>query len=113
MPQASEIVRPKRIAECPAQMEAELAGDYEMYQDINAKGFIALEVKVLRIHVEENIRMAGHKNRIDPDLWYHMIMCFQELYGLNPRKVAASELAQFMKSTDHFPIRMYAMMQHG
>ncbi|CAH0055814.1 unnamed protein product [Clonostachys solani] len=65
-----------------------------MCQDIDAKGFIALEVKVLRTHVEENIRMAGHKNRIDPDLWHPMIMSFQELYGLNPRKIAAFELAR-------------------
>lgn len=92
-PQASELVRPARIAECPAQMEAELVGVYEMFQDSDVKGFIALEVKVLRTHVEESIMMKGHKNRIDPDLWHPMVMSFQELYGLNPRKIAPSVLA--------------------
>lgn len=92
-PQASELVRPARITECPAQMEAELVGVYDMCSDVDTKGFCALEVKVLRTHVEESIRMVGHKNRVDPDLWHPMIMSFQELYGINPGKIAPSVLA--------------------
>jgi hypothetical protein len=42
---------------------------YEMMQDTDTKGFIAPEVKVLRTHVHEEIRMQGQKNRIDPDKW--------------------------------------------
>jgi flavin reductase (DIM6/NTAB) family NADH-FMN oxidoreductase RutF len=68
-PLKSDLVRPARIAECPAQLEAELIGVYEMMQDTDTKGFIALEVKVLRTHVHEEIRMQGQKNRIDPDKW--------------------------------------------
>jgi flavin reductase (DIM6/NTAB) family NADH-FMN oxidoreductase RutF len=60
----SSLVKTLRIAECTAQMEAELVGVYEMMQDAEIKGFIALEVKVLRTHVHDNIRMAGHGNRI-------------------------------------------------
>ncbi|KIW86981.1 uncharacterized protein Z519_12446 [Cladophialophora bantiana CBS 173.52] len=93
-PQCSDLVRPARIAECPAQMEAELVGTYGMMMDIGASGFIALEVKVLRTHVWDSIRMAGHSNRIDPDKWHPMIMSFQELYGLNPKKISASVLAR-------------------
>jgi flavin reductase (DIM6/NTAB) family NADH-FMN oxidoreductase RutF len=96
-PQLSDCVRPARIAECPAQMEAELVGVYEMFQDVDKKGFIALEVKVLRTHVDESIKMAGHKNRIDPDQWHPMIMSFQELYGLNPRKISSSVLAEIQE----------------
>jgi flavin reductase (DIM6/NTAB) family NADH-FMN oxidoreductase RutF len=95
--QASELVRPARIAECPAQMEAELVDVYEMFQDSDAKGFLALEVKVLRTHVDDSIRMKSHKNRIDPDLWRPMIMSFQELYGLKEGKVAPSVLAQIQE----------------
>lgn len=91
--QASELVQPFRIAECPAQMEAELVGVYEMFSDSDAQGFIALEVKVLRTHVDDSIKMKGHRNRIDPDLWQPMIMSFQELYGLELRKIAPSILA--------------------
>lgn len=93
-PQSSDCVRPARIAECPAQMEAELIGVHEMMQDTGNKGFIALEVKVLRTHVHDSIRMDGHKNRIDPDKWHPMIMSFQELYGLHPKKVSPSVLAE-------------------
>lgn len=93
-PIPSDLVRPARVAECPAQMEAELKGVYEMMQDADTKGFIALEVKVLRTHVHETIRMSGHANRIDPDKWNPMIMSFQELYGLAPKKVSQSILAR-------------------
>lgn len=56
-------------------------------------GFLALEVRVLRTHVHEEIRMVGHANRIDPDKWRPMIMSFQQLYGLAPKMVAPSVLA--------------------
>lgn len=92
-PLKSDLVAPARIAECPAQMEAELVGVYEMMQDADTKGFIALEVKVLRTHVHEEIRMEGFENRIDPDKWQPMIMSFQELYGLKGKKVDESVLA--------------------
>lgn len=92
--QPSENIRPARIAECPAQMETELVGVHEMFQDSDIKGFLALEVKILRTHVQQSIMMAGHKNRIDPDLWHPMIMNFRELYGLNPKKMVPSVLAQ-------------------
>lgn len=92
-PQASDLVRPARIVECPAQMEAELIGTYPMMKDIGVSGFLALEVKILRTHVHDSIKMTGYKNRIDPDKWHPMIMSFQELYGLNPKKISTSVLA--------------------
>ncbi|KAK9328898.1 hypothetical protein V1520DRAFT_370867 [Lipomyces starkeyi] len=96
-PQTSDIVRPARIGECPAQMEAELMGVYEMMQDADTQGFIALEVKVLCTHVHESIRMTGHQNRVDPDKWHPMIMSFQELYGLRPKKISPSVLARIQE----------------
>lgn len=93
-PIASEIVRPARIAECPAQMEAELVGVHELMQDTGVKRLLALEVKVLKTHVHDEIRMEGYENRIDPDKWHPMIMSFQELYGLNGKKVDESVLAR-------------------
>ncbi|KAH8812654.1 hypothetical protein F5884DRAFT_878503 [Xylogone sp. PMI_703] len=93
--QPSTLVRPPRIAECPVQMEAELINTLELMQDLpDRQGFLlALEVKILRTHIQEDLRMHGHPNRIDPDNWRPMIMSFQELYGLAPRKVAPSKLA--------------------
>lgn len=101
-PAPSDLIRPPRIAECPAQMEAELKGVQEMMQDVETKGFIALEVKVLQTHVHQNIRMLGHANRIDPDKWYPLIMSFQEFYGLAPKKVSPSILAN-IKEEEYRP----------
>jgi hypothetical protein len=75
-------------------MESELMGVYEMMVDADGKGFLALEVKVLQMHVHSAIRMDGHENRIDPDKWRPMIMSFLELYGLRGNKVNESVLAR-------------------
>jgi flavin reductase (DIM6/NTAB) family NADH-FMN oxidoreductase RutF len=91
---ASQLVRPCRLAECPAQMEGELMGVHEMMQDLGTKALVALEVKILRTHVHEDIRMVGYANRIDPDKWRPLIMSFQELYGLARKKISDSTLAE-------------------
>jgi flavin reductase (DIM6/NTAB) family NADH-FMN oxidoreductase RutF len=92
---SSDTVVPGRVAECPVQMEAELVAVHEMMADTEKKGAVlALEVKVVKTHVHEGIRMEGFENRIDPDKWRPMIMSFQELYGLAPRKLAESVLGK-------------------
>jgi flavin reductase (DIM6/NTAB) family NADH-FMN oxidoreductase RutF len=95
-PQDSDLVRPLRIQECPVQMEAKLVGTYGLMDDISEhKGaMLGIEVKILRVHVEDELRLAGHTNRIDPDKWSPAIMSFQELYGLKSEKLVASELAK-------------------
>ena len=89
-PQAAELVRPVRIRECPVQMEAELVGVHEMGGGLG----LAMEVKILRTHVEDELRLAGYENRMDPDKWHPMVMSFQHLYGLAPTKVTTSMLAE-------------------
>ena len=71
-------------------MEAELAGVHEM----GTEPFLALEVKILRTHVEDGLRLAGYENRIDPEKWRPMVMSFQHLYGLTPTTVTTSTLAE-------------------
>jgi flavin reductase (DIM6/NTAB) family NADH-FMN oxidoreductase RutF len=94
-PIASEIVEPARVVQCPVQMEAELVEVHEMMGDTEKKGsLLALEVKIVRTHVHEKIRMEGFENRVDPDKWRPMIMSFQQLYGLAPRKIAESVLGR-------------------
>ncbi|KAF9731072.1 hypothetical protein PMIN03_003340 [Paraphaeosphaeria minitans] len=92
---ASDLVQPPRIAECPVQMEAELMSSLELMQDLlDRKGvLLAIEVKILRTHVRNDLRLAHHANRIDPDRWRPLIMSFQEFYGLAPAKVTESKLA--------------------
>lgn len=94
-PLSSDLVNPPRIKEAPVQMEAELADVHIMMKDVpgRAGAILALEVKILRIHVEESLKMVGHENRVDPDKWRPMIMSFQELYGLKEEKAVVSKLA--------------------
>lgn len=51
-----------------------------------AGAIIAMECEVVKIWIDDGLRMRGHKNRVDPDLWRPLIMSFQELYGLSGKK---------------------------
>ncbi|XXG97279.1 hypothetical protein Hte_003575 [Hypoxylon texense] len=95
-PQASSFVAPRRIAECPVQMECQLVQASPLRKDLpDRTGLaIAVEVRVLRIHVLQSLRMEGHPNRIDPDKWRPLIMSFQEFYGLGGGKVVPSVLGR-------------------
>jgi hypothetical protein len=43
---------------------------------------LTLELRVLRVHLEESILMNGSAKRVDPDKWRPLIMSFQKFYGL-------------------------------
>ncbi|KNB53957.1 flavin reductase family protein [Streptomyces caatingaensis] len=86
-PVDSETVAPPRVAECPVAMEAVLEAVHPVGEDDERQrgSVVALEVRVQRVHVHEEIRMAGTSDRIDPDAWRPLIMSFQHFYGLGPR----------------------------
>lgn len=83
-PVESESVVPPRVLECPVQLEAVLEASLPLAQrDADRRGnLVALEVRVVRVHVEEAIRMPGHENRIDPVRWRPLIMSFCQFFGL-------------------------------
>jgi flavin reductase (DIM6/NTAB) family NADH-FMN oxidoreductase RutF len=83
-PVESDLVSPPRAAECPVQLEAVLEGTHAIGEmDPARRGrLVALEVRVVRVHVDEGIRMAGHADRIDPRRWRPLIMSFQQFFGL-------------------------------
>ncbi|MFE0026950.1 flavin reductase family protein [Amycolatopsis sp. NPDC059021] len=93
-PIAAETVEAPRVAECPVVMEAVVEGVHPIAEDDEAQrgGIVAIEVRVQRVGVHDDVRMAGTDNRIDPDAWRPLIMSFQELYGLGP-KLRPSTLA--------------------
>lgn len=95
-PVTSDLVQPPCIEECPVQMEAELMEVHEMLKDVPGRegATVALEVKILRVHVDDSLRLPGHHNRIDAEKWRPMIMSFQELYGLAPKRAVESQLAK-------------------
>ena len=94
-PIASEMIKPTRVLECPVQMEAELVAVDEMNRDEEGLGgfFLGLEVKILRIHAEENLLRVGEPNKVDADTWRPLMTAFQHLYGLSAR-LQLSRLAE-------------------
>jgi flavin reductase (DIM6/NTAB) family NADH-FMN oxidoreductase RutF len=94
-PVASDLVAPPRVAECPVQIEATLEAVHPLaVRDPSRRGnLVALEVRVVRVHVDESVRMAGHEHRIDPVRWRPLIMSFSRFFGLGD-EVHESALAQ-------------------
>lgn len=94
-PQPADLVHAPLVGECPVQMEATLMGIHSIADDKEAQRgrLLSLELKIVRVHLDDSILMDGHRNRVDPDKWRPLIMSFQEFYGLGPR-VHASALGQ-------------------
>ena len=42
---------------------------------------VVFEVDVVAVHVHPSLRVAGHLDRMDPDLWRSLIISFQQFYG--------------------------------
>jgi flavin reductase (DIM6/NTAB) family NADH-FMN oxidoreductase RutF len=93
-PQPSLSVAPPRVLQCPVQMEAVVEGVHRLADNDDAlRGrTVAIEVRVQRVHVEQSILMADHRDRVDPDKWRPLIMSFQKFYGLAEGQAHASQL---------------------
>lgn len=89
----AETVRAPLVRECPVRLEAVVETTHGLAGDDPAlRGAISvIEVRIQRVHVDEQIVMEGQPNRIDPDKWRPLILSFQEFYGLGP-KVHSSRL---------------------
>ena len=88
----AELVDAPLVKECPVQMEAELTMAHPFSPESKG-GLVALEVRILRVHVKPEILMEGEANRIDPDQWRPLMMSFCRFYGLGD-EVHASRLAE-------------------
>ncbi len=98
-PIRSETVAAPRVAECPVQLEAKVEAIHALAEDDPAQRgrILTIEVRILRVHLEDSILMAGERDRIDPDKWRPLIMSFQQFYGLGPQ-VHDSTLARIPES---------------
>ena len=94
-PLASELVAPPRAAECPVHLEATLQAVHPLADSDPARrgALVALEVRVVRVHVHASIRMEGHTDRVDPLRWRPLVMSFQRFFGLGD-EVHPSRLAE-------------------
>ncbi|WP_236952479.1 flavin reductase family protein [Kibdelosporangium phytohabitans] len=86
-PVPSETVAPPRVAECPVAMEVVVEAVHPVAEaDEQLRGgIVAVEVRVQRVFVHEELRLAGTDDHIDPDAWRPLIMSFQKFYGLGPQ----------------------------
>ena len=98
-PLPSLDVQPPRVAECPVHLEAVLDASHPLAKEDpeRAGHLIALETRVLRVHIEDSLRMEGHEDCIDPVKWRPLIMSFCQFFGLGPM-VHPSTLAQIPES---------------
>jgi flavin reductase (DIM6/NTAB) family NADH-FMN oxidoreductase RutF len=80
----SERVNAPRVRECPVHLEATLESVHPLaVRDDDRRGaLVAFELRIVRVHVDESIRMSGHADRIDPERWRPLIMSFQQFFGL-------------------------------
>ena len=98
-PVASLQVAAPRVQECPVQLEAVLEGKTPLAASdpIRAGRLVALEVKIVKVHLEAGILMDGQPDRIDPVKWRPLIMSFCQFFGLGPM-VHSSRLAEIPES---------------
>jgi flavin reductase (DIM6/NTAB) family NADH-FMN oxidoreductase RutF len=77
--QASHVVRPPRVAECPIQLEARAA---RVGTD-TAGDFLIVEARVLKVHVDPRLVVPGTQH-IEPAAWSPLIYNFRHYFGLGP-----------------------------
>ena len=82
--QPAQCVASPRVLECPVHLEAQLEAVHPMAvrNDQRRGALVALELRIVRIHVDDAIRMDGYEDRIDPVKWRPLIMSFQQFFGL-------------------------------
>jgi hypothetical protein len=52
------------------------------------------ELRIVRVHVEESLVLAGKPNHVDSDKWKPLIMSFAHFYGLADGRIMPSTLAE-------------------
>jgi flavin reductase (DIM6/NTAB) family NADH-FMN oxidoreductase RutF len=100
----SELVACPRVAECPVQLEAVLEAEHllEPSKTDGPRGLLALEVRVLRVHLDERVLLAGHEDRVDPQRWRPLMMSFCRFFGLGP-ELQPSRLARIPEESYRSP----------
>jgi flavin reductase (DIM6/NTAB) family NADH-FMN oxidoreductase RutF len=78
-PQAAELVRAPRVAECPLQLEARAA---RVLPDVEGT-FLIVEAYVLRVHAAPELVVPGTEH-VDPAAWSPLIYNFRHYFGLGP-----------------------------
>ena len=99
-PVESDLVKAPRAKECPVQLEAVVEDIRPMSEHDLRKPFpvVAIEVRIVRVHVHESILVSGKPNRIDPEKWRPLITSFRQFFGLGSA-LHPSKFSQFPEET--------------
>jgi flavin reductase (DIM6/NTAB) family NADH-FMN oxidoreductase RutF len=83
-PVASDLVKAPRAKECPVQLEAVVENIRPFGENDPDRPFpaVAVEMRVVRVHVHESLVIAGKPNRVDPEKWRPLITSFRQYFGL-------------------------------
>ncbi len=91
-PLASDLVKPPRALECPVHLEAEVR---EIHQVGDTDSHLAaLEVQVVRVHIEAALMLPREGDYVDPARWRPLIMSFCDFFGLEGGPLLPSRLAR-------------------
>jgi flavin reductase (DIM6/NTAB) family NADH-FMN oxidoreductase RutF len=94
-PMDSEVVAVPSVKECPVHMEAMVTAFNSIGEDDESlkNRLVSIELKIVKVRLEESILLPGDRHHVDPDKWRPLIMSFQQFYGLGD-KIHPSTLAQ-------------------
>jgi flavin reductase (DIM6/NTAB) family NADH-FMN oxidoreductase RutF len=83
-PVASDLVKAPRARECPVQLEAVVENIRPFGENDSDRPFpaVAVEMRVVRVHVHESLVVTGKPNRVDPEKWRPLITSFRQYFGL-------------------------------
>jgi flavin reductase (DIM6/NTAB) family NADH-FMN oxidoreductase RutF len=93
-PVESTIVNAPRVLECPVHLEATFVAIHPFAAETGIENIrsVTLELKIVRVHLEDSILSDENKDHVDPEKWRPLIMSFQHFYGLGSH-IHTSKLA--------------------
>jgi flavin reductase (DIM6/NTAB) family NADH-FMN oxidoreductase RutF len=91
--QASETVKPPRIAECPLQLEATVTAIHAPATRPDGAYFRIAEAHVQRVHALSTVIKPG-TSHVDPDEWRPLLYVFRHYFSTGP------ELARSFRAED-------------
>jgi flavin reductase (DIM6/NTAB) family NADH-FMN oxidoreductase RutF len=83
-PVKSNIVKAPRVLECPFQLEEAFVAIHPLATEHGIENIrtVTMELKILRVHLDDSIVSSGNPDHVDPVKWPPLIMSFQRFYGL-------------------------------
>ncbi|MDY7224496.1 flavin reductase family protein [Halalkalibacterium halodurans] len=94
----AQLVKAPVVHECPVQLEAIVKNIHSFDEPSFLK---AIEVEIIKTHIDESILVEDNNNYIDPEKWKPLIMNFCEFFSLGD-KLHHSRLAKpFISQCDN------------